>query len=147
VNERFFAITYGPKVIYNTYYDTTIYNQTEEYLAGQEIRANLSIRQKWGSISTAISYSNYFKDWHLNNLAASVNLNVRITGGLSLYFYASGGLVHDQVYLVKGDATQQEILTRQRQLASSYTLYSGMGVSYRFGSILNNFVNPSFPNY
>jgi hypothetical protein len=147
VNEKFFAISYGPKLMHNIYYDTTIYNQTEELLAGQELKANLSVRQKWGNLSTAIIYSNYFKDWQLNNLAASVNLNVRITGGLSLYLYASGGLVHDQVSLARGGATQQEILTRQRQLATSYTYYSGLGISYRFGSILNNFVNPSFPNY
>jgi hypothetical protein len=147
VNEKFFTISYGPQVVHNTYFDTTIYNQTEELLLGHKLKANLAVRQKWGSISSVVSYSNYFKDWQLNNLAMSMNFDIRVTGGLSFYVYASGSLVHDQVYLVKGGATQQEILTRQRQLASSYTYYTGIGINYRFGSILNNFVNPSFPNY
>jgi hypothetical protein len=147
MNEKFFAISYGPEVMSNAYYDTTIFNQTEEILLGHKLRANLSVRQKWGSITSVISYSNYLKDWQLNNISASFNLDIRITGGLSFYLYTSGGLVHDQVYLVKGDATQQQILTRQRQLATSYTYYTGFGISYRFGSILNNFVNPRFPNY
>jgi hypothetical protein len=147
MNEKFFAISYGPELMSNVYYDTTIYNQTEELLLGHKVRANLSVRQKWGTITSAINYSNYLKDWQLNNVSASLNLDIRITGGLSFYLYTSGGLVHDQVYLVKGDATQQQILTRQRQLATSYTYYTGFGITYRFGSILNNFVNPRFPNY
>jgi hypothetical protein len=147
VNEKFFTLSYGPEVMHNVYYDTTIYGQTEEFLTGHKLKANLSVRQKWGNITSAISYSNYFKDWQLNNLSMSLNFDIRITGGLSFYLYTSGGLVHDQVYLVRGGATPQEILTRQRQLATSYTFYAGLGINYRFGSILNNFVNPRFPNY
>jgi hypothetical protein len=49
--------------------------------------------------------------------------------------------------LVKGDATEQEVLTRKRQLASTYNYYTSFGLNYRFGSILNNFVNPRFEGY
>ena len=76
-----------------------------------------------------------------------MSINLRITGGLSFYVYSSGGLIHDQVYLEKGNATIQEILTRRRQLASTYSFNSGAGLSFRFGSILNNFVNPRFSGY
>jgi len=53
-------------------------------------------------------------------------------------------LVHDQVYLAKSGATQQEVLTRIRQLKSSFYFQNRFGISYRFGSKLNNFVNPRF---
>ena len=71
-------------------------------------------------------------------------MNVRITGGLSIYVYSFGGLTRDQIYLPKGGATEQEILTRRRQIASGYDFYSGFGLNFRFGSKLNNFVNPRF---
>jgi hypothetical protein len=74
----------------------------------------------------------------------NLDMNVRISGGLSFNVYAYSELVRDQIYLPKGGATEQEILTRRRQLASSYNFYSGFGFNYRFGSKLNNFVNPRF---
>ena len=144
VNSKFFTISYILNVRHNNYYDTTIYNKIAEVLLGQEIEAKLSLNQKWGYVNAGISYYSFFKDVKLNNLLLTLDVNIRITGGLSFYIYTYGELIHDQVYLVKGNATIQEILTRRRQLASSYSFYSGAGLSFRFGSILNNFVNPRF---
>jgi hypothetical protein len=104
----------------------------------------LSLKQKWGNVNSSITYSNFFKDPSLNNVALSLSVNVRITGGLSFNMYSTGAIVHDQVYLAKGKASEQDILVRRRQIASAYNFYSGIGVNYRFGSILNNFVNPRF---
>ena len=143
VNTRFFTISYGADIRANTYYDTTIYFKTREVLFGQIAQANLSLNQKWGTINSSVSYSNYFKDAALNNLSARLEFNIRITGGLSMYLYSSGARVRDQVYLVKGKASEQDVLTRRRQIASAYNYYSGMGLNFRFGSKLNNFVNPT----
>jgi hypothetical protein len=144
VNNKYFTINYGVDVRYNRYYETTIYNKTSEMLWGHRAQAYLSLRQKWGNVNSSLTYSNYFNNWSFNNLALSVRVNVRVTGGLSFYLYSNGGLVRDQVYLVKGEASEQDILVRRRQLASAYNFYSGIGLNYRFGSILNNFVNPRF---
>jgi hypothetical protein len=141
VNTRLFTISYGADVRSNKYYDTTIYYKTQEVLYGQVAQAHLSLNKKWGNVSSTLTYRNYLKDPALNNLALNVNMNVRITGGLSFYMYTSGSLVRDQVYLVKGKASEQDVLTRRRQIATDYTLYSGFGVNFRFGSKLNNFVN------
>ena len=147
VNNKFFTISYSINARQNKYYDTTIYNKISEILFSHKLQVNLSLNQKWGYVNTGIAYSNYFKDWKLNNLLLNLDINVRVTGGLSCYLYCNAGLVHDQIYLVKGNATLQEILTRKRQLASGYNFYSGLGISYRFGSILNNFVNPRIANF
>lgn len=144
VNNKFFTINYGVDVRNNTYYDTTIYNKKKEVLWGHRAQAYLSLKQKWGSVNSTITYSNFFSDWQLNNLSMSFNVNVRITGGLSFYIYSWGGLVHDQVYLVKGTASEEDILVKRRQIASAYNFHSGVGLNFRFGSILNNFVNPRF---
>lgn len=142
VNTRFFTISYGTDVRANAYYDTTIYFKTKEVLFGHVAQANLSLNQKWGTINSTLAYSNYFKDASLNNLSARLEFNFRITGGLSMYLYSSGARVRDQIYLVKGKASEQDVLTRRRQIASAYNFYSGMGINFRFGSKLNNFVNP-----
>jgi hypothetical protein len=144
VNNKFLTLRYGLDFRQNRYYDTTVYGKTREALAGHNISANLSLNQKWGSISSNIYYRNYFSDWKLNNLSVNLDVNIRISGGLSFNVYTYSGLVRDQIYLPKGGATEQEILTRRRQLASAYNFYSGFGFNYRFGSKLNNFVNPRF---
>jgi hypothetical protein len=143
-SNRFLTFSYGMIIRFNRYYDTTLYNKLKETLFAHSFRVYLVLNKKWGTVYSGISYSNFFHNWKLNNLSGSVNISVRITGGLSFYIYSSGGLVHDQVYLQKSGATEEEILTRLRQLKSSYYFQSRFGISYRFGSKLNNFVNPRF---
>jgi hypothetical protein len=52
--------------------------------------------------------------------------------------------IRDQLYLSLEGATDEEILLRQKQLATSYRYFTSFGISYRFGSIFNNVVNPRF---
>jgi hypothetical protein len=141
---KFFTFQYGINFVNNNYYDTTIYLKKKESLVYQYLNASLTFNQKWGSFSTGINYSVYLHDLKVNSLNISIDASVRITGGLSFNMYAFGGLVHDQVYLPKGDASISDVLARRRQLASDFNFYTGFGISYRFGSILNNFVNPRF---
>jgi hypothetical protein len=144
VNNRLFTFSYGFTARANRYYDSTIYNKTNERLFGHRATAFLTLNQKWGSSYAGIVYHNYFSNWKLFNLSAEIYTSVRITGGLSFYIMTVGGLTRDQVFLVKGNATPEEVLARRRQLASGYSYYTSMGISYRFGSKLNNVVNPRF---
>jgi hypothetical protein len=143
-NNKLLTLSYGLTGRMNSYYDTTIFNENRENLYGHRATAYLSLNQKWGNTSAGITYQNYFRDWKLFNLGMDIYINVRITGGLSFYLLAFGGLTRDQVFLVKGDATPEVVLTRRRQLASGYNVYTSFGISYQFGSKLNNVVNPRF---
>lgn len=144
VNNKFLTFRYGIDYTYYNYYDSTIYHKKEESLYGHELEIAISFNQKWGNISSGIEYRNYFHDWSLNNLGMYSEIDLRITGGLSVFIYFRGEIVHDQLYLPKGGATEEEVLTRRRQLESNYNLFTFFGVNYRFGSNLNNFVNPRF---
>ena len=147
VNNRSFVIRYGADVTYFKYYDSTIYNKRKETLYGHEASAAINFYQKWGSFSTGMYYRSYLKDASLNSMGANIYWNIRITGGLSFYVSATGNIVHDQVYLPKGNATEQEVLTRRRQLQSTFDYYTSFGLNLRFGSKLNNFVNPRIAGY
>lgn len=144
VNNKLFTISYSLTARNNRYYDTTIYNKINENLYGQRASAYLNFNQKWGNSFAGISYQHYFHNRKLFNLGMEVYTSVRITGGLSFYIMAFGGLTRDQVFLVKGTASPEEVLARRRQLASGYNYYTSMGINYRFGSKLNNIVNPRF---
>jgi hypothetical protein len=144
VNNRFLTLRYGIGPQHNLYYDTTIYNKTKETIWGHNAELNVSFNQKWGTINSGLSYRNYFHDWKINNLSVATQVEVRVGGGLFVYFYIFGGLVHDQIYLPGEGATGEEVLSRRRQLQSSYNFESYFGINYRFGTKLNNFVNPRF---
>jgi hypothetical protein len=144
VNNKLFTISYSVGAMNNGYYDTTIYDKLRETLFNHRAEANLTFNQKWGSASAGISYQNYLNNFKFYNLGINTFINVRITGGLSFNIGVFGGLTRDQVFLPKGSATEQEVLTRRRQLASGYNYYTSFGINYRFGSKLNNFVNPRF---
>ncbi len=144
VNSKLLTLSYGLTVRRNQYYDATIYDKSKETLYGHMATAYLSLNQKWGNSYAGIAYQNYFHNWKLFNLGLDLYTSVRITGGLSFYVFAFGGLTRDQVFLVKGNATPEEVLARRRQLASGYNYFTSIGVNYRFGSQLNNVVNPRF---
>lgn len=147
VNNRLLVIRYGIDISNRRYYDTTIFNKISETRYGQKASVTLTLNKKWGTINTGIEYRNFFSDASLNSMGISAHADIKITGSFSFYVNANASIVHDQVNLVKGGATEQEVLTRKRQIASNFNYYTSFGVKFRFGSILNNFVNPRFEGY
>lgn len=143
-NTKKFTIAYIADVRRNNYIDTTLFEKTKESLLGHGIDAKLSINQKWGTVYFSSKYHNYLNNWKYFYLRADALLDIRITGGLSMNIFTSAELIRDQIELPKAGATPQEVLTRRRQLASGYRFSTHFGLSYRFGSKLNNFVNPRF---
>ncbi len=144
VNNKLLTMRYGIAIGRNEYRETTIYDKDGETLGAQYLSLAAEFNQKFGSIEIGTKYQHFLHDFALNNLSFDAEIEVRLTGNLSFEVYLFGALVHDQIYLAKGDATQEEVLTRVRQLESSFEFNTWFGINYRFGSNLNNFVNPRF---
>ncbi len=141
---RMLKFTYYAGVAYHDYAQVTIYDKTHELLFGHNTEAVYRVVQKWGSINVGTYYRNYFHDWKLNNLSVSGSLDFRITKGLNFNFGGGYSIVHDQISLVKGGASAEEILLRRKELETQYSYFTHFGLSYTFGSIYNNVVNPRF---
>jgi hypothetical protein len=132
--------------VYSDYIDSTIYDKTKELLWAHKLFIGTEFKEKWGSVSFGVVGSNYFKDFKYNNLSIDGSVNLRIVKGLSLRLYGGISLIHDQLNLPKGDISRDDILTRRKQLASQYFYWGNIGITYTFGSIYNNVVNPRFGN-
>lgn len=126
------------------YQDTTIYNKLEEGLFSHQLSVAADFRQPWGSINVSIQGSNYLHDWSKNSIRTWAGFYFRIFKGLSLSISGDAAVIHDQLSLSKGVATEEEVLLKQKQIASSYDYSLKIGFSYTFGSIYNNVVNPRF---
>lgn len=129
---------------YTFYEEVTIYDQMEEGLFGQRLSVAYEIRQPWGSVNTSVQGFSYLHDLSKNNLQLRTYVYIRLFKGLSLNLSGRGAIIHDQLSLPKTNATPEEVLLRQRQLATQYSYSFKVGFSYTFGSIYNNVVNPRF---
>jgi len=135
---------YSVGMQYNNYTDSTIYNQVKESLFKQELNIAFQVQEKWGSINLALLGSTYFNDFSKNRLELISSLNLRIFKGLALQISGGVAYINDQINLKKGGISEADRLLELRELSTQYRIEGGIGLSYTFGSIYNNVVNPRF---
>ncbi|MBW3628788.1 MAG: hypothetical protein KY464_05765 [Gemmatimonadetes bacterium] len=126
------------------YLKETIFDKMEETLADQTLSVALDTRQRWGSARAEVAGAHYFHDLSKYRLEANGGIDVRLIRGLAVNLNASTERIHNQLYLVKGTLTPEQILLRQRQIATAFRYNGSLGLSYSFGSIFNSVVNPRF---
>ncbi len=139
-----FKFRYKIHSVSNWYLEETIYDEVEEHLVAESLAIVYSNTQTWGSIWCMLSGIHYLHDFDLNSSNFNFSVNLRLSRGLSLNYWANVGAVHDQVFLPKGGATEEEVLLRRKAIATQYTYNTGLGITYTFGSIFSNVVNTRF---
>ena len=137
-----FTYKIAPK--YTEYIEETIYLKDNEKLFEQGLSISLGLVQPWGDINTYLAGSHYFHDFQKNKWQAGGYISVNIFKGLSLHINGSISGIHDQLFLPRSEATMEEVLLQRKQLATQYNYFGSIGMSYSFGSIYSNIVNPRF---
>jgi hypothetical protein len=127
-----------------TYREMTIYDKTAQNLWSESLSITLDVKEKWGSVSTTVSGSHYFYDLSKYHLTLFTAINLQLFKGLSFFAAGGGSRIHDQIFLPKGEASLEEVLLQRRQLETGYSYFVSVGLSYTFGSIYTNVVNPRF---
>lgn len=144
---RQLRIAYMLSYQYRRYEEETIFDKLHEHLVQDELSVTLELKQTWGSIVTRLEGSHYIHDFSKNRVELSLETSLRLVEGLSVDIYGNASMIHDQLSLTKSGASTEEILLQRRQLATQYQYYVSIGLSYTFGSIYNNVVNPRFGNF
>lgn len=142
--ERELRMMYRVSPIYARYIEKTIYQQTSEMLYKHQLSLDLDLNRRWGRIRSSISTSHFFHDFDFNRLEISSRVDLRLYRGLSLNLRGSYSFISDQLSIPAGDATDEEVLLDIRQQATDFSYWGRIGISYTFGSIYNNIVNPRF---
>jgi len=139
---RELTVQYSVGAVHFDYEEETIFDRTKETRFDQGIDVSLSLQQPWGTARTYVSGAHYIHDADLHNLSVGGDLSLRLFRGFRLNLGASYTRVRDQLYIIKGDLTDEDILLRRRALLTDYFTTLSFGFSYSFGSIFNNVVNP-----
>lgn len=143
-NRRQLTVAYRLGASHITYRDSTIYNEIEQILPQHLLNAGYEVVQPWGEIEIGANASQYLHDLSRHSLQFDAEFEIRITRGLSVELGGFLEIIHDQINLPKGNADLEDVLLRRRQLETNYEAGISFGFSYRFGSLLNNVVNPRF---
>lgn len=101
------------------YYEETTFGVTRETLSSHELSLAYEQRERWGSLDARVEWSQYFQDLDRRRLEGDAEVS-RLRRGLSIDLELRGSRIQDQLSLPRRGATPEEILLRQRRLASSY---------------------------
>jgi hypothetical protein len=135
---------YSAGVQFSNYSDTTLFNKTKEILSLQTLRIAYEIQEKWGSINISLRGSNFLHNFAHNRIELDGYLRIRLFKGLSVSLNGGAGYINDRINLAKGELSEAERLLRLKQQATKYEIRGGISLTYIFGSIFNNVVNPRF---
>lgn len=141
---REMTVQYSLGTNFFDYQEITLLGEVAETRMDQTLRFDTDFTQPWGSADLTLEGSHFLDDVSKNRLEAWGGLNLRVVKGLQLRLGGNVARVRNQIYLPAGELTQEEILLRQRALATGFRYSGSMGISYTFGSIFNNVVNSRF---
>jgi hypothetical protein len=142
-------LTASYAVAYNDfrYLERTIFGVLEERRPSHVLTLATNVRQKWGSVDLTARGSQYLHDLERTELSIGGSVRLQLVKGLSLTLDGRYSRVRDQLYLPGAQLSNEEILVRQRALATGYQYFTFVGVSYTFGSIYNTIVNPRLDSF
>jgi hypothetical protein len=126
------------------YFEETIFNKKKETLFYESLSATFELKKRWGSLTSTLEGLHYFHDFQKNRLEFYNNIDLRLFEGFSLDIRGTVSMIRDQLSLSKEEASETDILTRRREIATDYDYYLSFGFRYTFGSIYSNVVNPRF---
>lgn len=143
-SRRALTFTFGVLANYFDYAEITIFNRLHETRPSGFFEISYSVRQPFGTINTSLEAFTFLDDTEQHRLELGGRLNIRLIRGLQLNLNGRVLRIKDQIYLPREGATDAEVLLRLRELGTDYRYFFNVSLSYTFGSIFNNIVNPRF---
>ncbi len=141
---RALTFIYAIELRHFDYKQPTLFDRTSETRGSHLVEVSYSVRQPFGSINTSLEGSAFLDDPSQHRLELSGRLDVRLVRGLSLELGGRVLRTKDQIFLPREDIPDEEVLLRRHELGTEYRYSARLSLSYTFGSIFNNVVNPRF---
>jgi hypothetical protein len=138
------TMVYRVGLSYYDFQEVTIFNKSIDRIPAQAFQLSTTFTKDWGQLSSGIELASFLNDFEKNHFFFWCDYNIRIFKGLSLNSWMRFNVQRDQINIRQKGASQEEVLLQQQELLTDFELKANIGLSYRFGSIYNNVVNPRF---
>ena len=132
-----YRIGYG----YRNYIEETIYNKFEENVYLHQLAFETRFRQPWGEIYTNLRAKSFIQDPSKNSFRFDSWFSIRVFEGLAVRFGGEIELIRDQLSLPKGNASIEDLLLQQQEIATDFRSEFRIAIGYTFGSAFNNYLN------
>jgi hypothetical protein len=129
------------------YLETTVFGRLREQRPSHVLTVATDLRQRWGSVDLTARGAQFLHDPSRYELSLTGSVRLQLVRGLALTVDGQYSRVRDQLYLPRARLSNEEILVRQRALATGYQYSTLIGLSYTFGSIFNTIVNPRLDSF
>jgi hypothetical protein len=143
-SRRSLTIQYTAGFAHYEYQEVTIFDRIQEDVGLHTVNVSLGLRQPWGSTGASFAFTQHLTSLDRTRLTTGGNFSVRLTRSLSVNGNASYSRIRDLFTLPRGDASDEEVLLRLRQLDTGFRYSFNVGFSYAFGALSNTTVNPRF---
>ncbi len=130
------------------YEEETAFGKTEETLLSTMLDISYSRQATWGSMSVSLEYETYLPAFDLedaldkNSISLDASISYRMMNGISINL--SGGIarINNNLNILGRDLDPYERATGTVQLDTDFRVDGSLSVSYTFGALYNNVVNP-----
>ena len=139
---RQITVTYRVGMATYSYYERTIFDQISEIRPSQSLEIGSEFQQPWGELNLSLEGSHFLDSPRQHRVDLFTRLELRLFRGVNLDIQGNVARVKDQIYLSAAGLDPDEILIGQRELGTDYEYGIELGLSFTFGSIFNNVVNP-----
>ena len=142
--KRSLTIQYTVGGAYYDYEAETIFGKLTETIAKHTLNTSLGLSQPWGQAGGSFIFTQQLSALERTRLTVSGGISVRLAKGLTVNASGNYNRIRDQFTLDKGEASAEEVLLRQRQLATGHRYFFNVGFAFSFGALGNVTVNPRF---
>lgn len=141
---HFLTFRYRVQPLYNLYIDSTVFNKKKEFLLNHVIDATVTRIENWGNVSVTLTASHYINHPKAYRADMSAQMDIHIAKGLFFNVVGNVSLINNQLSVSKAILLPQELLLQQREILTNWSTGFSIGITYTFGSIFNNIVNPRY---
>jgi hypothetical protein len=139
---RMLTLQYAVEGSYFDYVEETVYFKTRESVLRHDLTTSLGLTQPWGSANVFLAAGHFIRDIGQHSAGLGGSVNVRLARGFSVNLGGSVSRIQDLISVPAGERTPEDVLLRRKQLQTDYRYFTHFGLSYTFGSVYMNVVNP-----
>ncbi len=129
------------------YEEVTMFNKNTETVFRQALEVSVGLVQPWGNVGASLEGSTYLHDPALHRIDFGAHMNIRLVRGLRFNWWGGVARIKDQIYLSGSGIPVDERLLQRRALGTDFEIDISFGLTYTFGSIFNNVVNPTMDDF
>ncbi|HEX9887591.1 MAG TPA: hypothetical protein VGA70_13925 [Longimicrobiales bacterium] len=139
---RQITFLYKVGMVWYDYDEVTQFGRMGETRPEHSLDVSAGFQQPWGQINASLEGSTFLDDWTQHRIDFFANVELRLFRGVSLDVSGNVARVQNQIYLPVEDLSDEDILLGRRELGTEFEYSLDVGLSFNFGSVFNNVVNP-----